>query len=103
MVGFPSHVSFAGEPAGSSGSADGDSPVTGAAARVFDVATTRRRPVIFDAGAGPVQASVYRREELLAGNEIDGPAVIGQVDATTLLPPGSKAQVDDHGNLLISV
>ena len=38
----------AGEPAGSSGSAGGDSPVTGAAARVFDVATTRRRPVIFE-------------------------------------------------------
>jgi N-methylhydantoinase A len=62
-----------------------------------------RRPVVFDADAGPVEADVYRREELLAGSEIDGPAVIGQVDATTLLPPGSTAHVDDYGNLLISV
>ena len=38
----------AGEPAGSGGSGSGDSPVTGTAARVFDVATTRRRPVIFE-------------------------------------------------------
>ncbi len=38
----------AGEPARSSGSTGGDSPATGAAARVFDVATTRRRPVIFE-------------------------------------------------------
>ena len=38
----------AGEPDGSGGSAGGDSPVAGAAARVFDVATTRRRPVIFE-------------------------------------------------------
>jgi cell division protein FtsZ len=38
----------AGEAAGSGGSVSADSPVTGAAARVFDVATTRRRPVIFE-------------------------------------------------------
>ena len=37
-----------GEAAGSGGRASADSPVTGAAARVFDVATTRRRPVIFE-------------------------------------------------------
>jgi cell division protein FtsZ len=37
----------AGELAGSGGSASGDSAMTGAA-RVFDVATTRRRPVIFE-------------------------------------------------------
>ena len=37
----------AGEPAGSGGSGSGDSAMAGAA-RVFDVATTRRRPVIFE-------------------------------------------------------
>jgi hypothetical protein len=29
--------------------------------------------------------------------------VIGQVDATTLLPPGSSARVDEYGNLMITV
>jgi cell division protein FtsZ len=37
----------ASEPAGSGGSGSGDSAMAGAA-RVFDVATTRRRPVIFE-------------------------------------------------------
>ena len=36
-----------GEPSGSGGSGSGDSAMAGAA-RVFDVATTRRRPVIFE-------------------------------------------------------
>ena len=38
----------ASEPGPSGGSASGDGPMAGAAARVFDVATTRRRPVIFE-------------------------------------------------------
>jgi N-methylhydantoinase A len=34
---------------------------------------------------------------------IEGPALIGQVDTTTLLPPGSVATVDEYGNLHVSV
>ena len=62
-----------------------------------------RRPVVFDAGEGPVETAVYRRESFPAGIEIEGPAIVGQVDATTLIPPGSVARVDDYGNLLITV
>jgi len=62
-----------------------------------------RRPVIFTAEDGPVETAVYRRESLPAGVELEGPAIVGQVDATTLLPPGAVARIDEHANLLITV
>ncbi len=62
-----------------------------------------RRGVVFRADDGPVETAVYRRETFPAGCQIEGPALIGQVDATTLLPPGSSARVDEYGNLLVSV
>ena len=62
-----------------------------------------RRPVVFSAGEGPVETAVHRREALPAGAELTGPAIVGQLDATTLLPPGSVARVDEYGNLLIEV
>jgi N-methylhydantoinase A len=62
-----------------------------------------RRGVVFRADDGPVETAVYRRTDLPAGTELNGPALIGQVDATTLLPPGSSARVDEYGNLHITV
>jgi N-methylhydantoinase A len=44
---------------------------------------------------------VYRREELRARNRIDGPAVVEQMDSTTLLLPNQQARVDAFGNLQI--
>ena len=62
-----------------------------------------RRGVVFDATSGPVETAVYDRDALVAGIEIEGPAIVGQVDATTLLPPESLARVDEYGNLLVEV
>jgi N-methylhydantoinase A len=62
-----------------------------------------KRSVVFDAATGPVETAVYTRDSFCAGNEIEGPAIVGQVDATTLLPPGSSTRVDDYGNLLVKV
>ena len=61
-----------------------------------------RRGVVFRADDGPVETAVYRRETFPAGCQVQGPALIGQVDATTLLPPGSSTRVDEYGNLLIT-
>lgn len=61
-----------------------------------------RRGVVFRADDGPVETAVYRRETFPAGCQVQGPALIGQIDATTLLPPGSSARVDEYGNLLIT-
>jgi N-methylhydantoinase A len=61
-----------------------------------------RRGVVFDAAEGPVETAIHRRERFPAGIELEGPAIVGQVDATTLVPPGWVARVDEHGNLLIT-
>lgn len=49
-----------------------------------------------------VPASVYEREDLVPGAAFDGPALITQMDATTVLPPGWHALVDSRRNLLLS-
>jgi N-methylhydantoinase A len=40
---------------------------------------------------GFVPTPIFRREDLKAGNRIDGPAIVDQLDATIVLPPGTTA------------
>ena len=47
------------------------------------------------------EAAIYDRARLKAGNRIAGPAVVTEMDSTTLILPGCAAEVDAHGNLLI--
>ena len=51
----------------------------------------------------PLDTPIYRREHLAAGQEMKGPAVIEQMDTTTLVFPGDVVRVDDHLNLLIEI
>jgi N-methylhydantoinase A len=51
--------------------------------------------------SGPVTAPVYDRPGLGAGDRIAGPAVLTQLDATTLLLPGQTAAVHDSGSLIV--
>ena len=44
---------------------------------------------------------VYRRDALGPGVTLSGPAVIEQLDATTLLWPNQPLTVDDHGQLVL--
>jgi N-methylhydantoinase A len=44
---------------------------------------------------------VYDRERLGPGHVIAGPAVVEQMDATTLLLPGQRAVVDGYLNMVI--
>jgi N-methylhydantoinase A len=48
------------------------------------------------------KASLYDRRKLKSGNVISGPAVILQMDTTTLILPGHVGRVDDFGNILIT-
>ncbi|MEZ5076067.1 MAG: hydantoinase/oxoprolinase family protein [Solirubrobacterales bacterium] len=50
-----------------------------------------------------VEAPVYDRDRLLAGNEIAGPALVEQADATTIVGFGQCALVDAYGHLVIAV
>ena len=62
-----------------------------------DAAT--RRPVFFEAAGGFVDCPVYDREGLDEGDRLEGPAVIEQMDTTTVLPPDFRLDVDDLRNL----
>jgi N-methylhydantoinase A len=44
----------------------------------------------------------YDRSLLLAGNTLDGPAIVIQRDSTTLVPPGYRARVVANGNIHIN-
>ncbi|OAS24801.1 hydantoinase/oxoprolinase family protein [Methylobacterium platani] len=67
----------------------------------LDGARLGTRPVY--AGGAWHEAGIYAREALPLGAEIAGPAVIQQIDATTVIEPGAVARVDAIGNLRIRV
>jgi N-methylhydantoinase A len=64
-------------------------------------ARTATRPVRFD-GAWH-QTPVYRRDHLPAAARLEGPAILEQMDTTTVLAPGDRLAQDADGNLLIDV
>lgn len=51
---------------------------------------------------GMQEAMLYDRSRLKAGNVIDGPAIVLEMDSTTLILPGHAGQVDEYGNILIT-
>ena len=51
---------------------------------------------------GVAAASVYQRELLEPGNLIEGPALVVQLDSTTVMPPGWSGHVDPWGNLILT-
>jgi N-methylhydantoinase A len=65
-------------------------------------AATGRRRAFFDA-AGFVETPTFARGELLAGNIIQGPALIEEHASTTVAMPGERLEVDAIGNLVISI
>jgi len=73
-------------------------------------------PVILESGDGPpkpsdthpifveggwVDAAIYDRATLRAGHVISGPAIVTEMDSTTLVLPGHAATVHASGSLLI--
>jgi N-methylhydantoinase A len=63
-------------------------------------ARTGSRPVWF---GGWVETPVYWRDHLPAALDLAGPAVIEQMDTTTLIGPGDQARHDGDGNLIVEV
>jgi N-methylhydantoinase A len=61
------------------------------------------RDVIFTDAAKPVRTRVIWRPSLAAGARIEGPAVIEEPNATTLIHPGDVATVTEAGHLIIDV
>jgi N-methylhydantoinase A len=60
------------------------------------------RPVYFGTHGDHVATTVYDRAKLAAGHRFFGPAVVEEMDSTTLVLPDFGVEVDRWGNLLIS-
>ena len=60
------------------------------------------REVYFDATAS-LPTPVYDRTRLCPGDRITGPAVIEQMDSTTLIFPEDEAEIDDLLNIIITI
>ncbi len=57
-----------------------------------------KRTAFFDS-TGWIETPIYSRDALMLGNRLGGPAIVEQYDATTVVPPGWNATVDDFSNL----
>jgi N-methylhydantoinase A len=67
---------------------------------VADAVTGHRR--VWFAG-GWRETPIYRREALPRGAEFTGPAIVEQLDATTVIEPDDVVTVDALGNLIITL
>jgi N-methylhydantoinase A len=78
-------------------------PVTHAAPSAgenCDGAITARRRAYFD---GWYECPIYDRRRLRPGNRMRGPAIVEQMDSTTLVHPGQRAEIDRFGNIVIEI
>jgi N-methylhydantoinase A len=64
-------------------------------------ARTGERAVYFEEARDFVATPIYRRERLRAGHRLVGPAIVEQMDSTTVIPGGQEARVDERANLVI--
>jgi 5-oxoprolinase (ATP-hydrolysing)/N-methylhydantoinase A len=66
-------------------------------------AVRTRRPAYFPESGGFVDVPVYDRDLLRPGMRADGPAIIEEREATTVVGPGDRLTVDAAGNLRLAV
>jgi N-methylhydantoinase A len=72
-------------------------PLTGDAAS----ACYAQRDIFFEGEFMP--SRLYRRDKLVPGDTIHGPAMITEYTSATVLPPDSTARVDGYGNLILTI
>jgi N-methylhydantoinase A len=60
------------------------------------------RQVDFDE-LGRHESAIYERAHLGAGARVEGPAVVEEPAASTVLFPDDRLSVDDYGNLIVEV
>jgi N-methylhydantoinase A len=61
------------------------------------------RPVYFDEVGDYTDTPIYARARLPVGAAIEGPAIVEQMDTTVLIPPNSRARVDEQLNIVVDV
>ncbi|MER8994356.1 hydantoinase/oxoprolinase family protein [Mesorhizobium sp. M0678] len=70
-------------------------------AKTLEEARREIRPVWY--GGRWYDTPVYSREKLPLDATIQGPAILEQMDATTVLEPGDRARSDADGNIIIDI
>jgi N-methylhydantoinase A len=73
-----------------------------AAQRTGALLPLARRQVFFDSPAGFVDCPIYDRAQMVPGDDLSGPAIIEQMDTTTVIPPDFRARVDAALNLFMT-
>jgi N-methylhydantoinase A len=76
--------------------------IASASALTLDGAVVGVRPVYFDQRGGFVDTPCYTRSRLAPGMTFEGPALVDQDDATTVIFPHFHAKVDPVGNLILA-
>ena len=65
-------------------------------------AVKETRRVFFSENGSFVETLIYDRYRLAAGHRLTGPAVVEEIDSTSVIQPGFQAEVDTFGNLLVT-
>jgi len=76
-------------------------PAKPAAGPDSDHAFWKEKPVMF--ANEWVQTPVFDRNLLSPGNCFEGPAIVHEYSATTVVPPGCRVVVDSYSNLMVEV
>lgn len=71
----------------------------------LSAARLRTEPVVFRVGVelAPFETTFYDRARLPVGELIPGPAIILQVDSTTVVPPRCTGKVHDSGSIVLNL
>ena len=72
-----------------------------ASGRKVEAARTGERKIFFGQEHGLLDCQIYSRELLEPGHAVSGPAVIEQMDTTTVIHPEQEAFVDSYRNMMV--
>ncbi|MGA1790164.1 MAG: hydantoinase/oxoprolinase family protein [bacterium] len=75
------------------------SPIS--SAQPSDESLVGEKEAVFD--YRPVKTKIYKREMLLSGNRIKGPAILVEYSSTIVIPPFAEVLVDAYGNLVMEI
>ncbi len=69
--------------------------------RNIQQAITGERKVFFGKEHGTLASAIFNRDLLEPGHKLVGPAIVEQLDTTTVIHPEQEASVDEYGNIII--
>jgi N-methylhydantoinase A len=76
-------------------------PRAAQASQSVESARIAERTIYLAETGGETMCAVYTRDRLAVGHHFEGPAIVEQLDTTTLVLPGQSVDVDTYGNLLV--